>query len=83
MNLNLALESAKKNVIIEAETLLNRSGTLDALAKEAFYKTEFKIDGINSVTAKQIETFVGKATKAKPSVVASGNLSVLPYADEI
>ncbi|KAJ3261688.1 ubiquinol-cytochrome c reductase core subunit 1 [Boothiomyces macroporosus] len=79
-------EAAKKAAVVTAETELNRQGLVEALGKEATSgKTTQLLDvaNIKSVTAADVQKIVKAAIASKPSVVASGNLLRLPYADEL
>ncbi|KAJ3321783.1 ubiquinol-cytochrome c reductase core subunit 1 [Boothiomyces sp. JEL0866] len=79
-------EAAKKTAIVTAETELSRQGLVEALGKEATSgKTTQLLDvaNIKSVTVADVQKIVKAAIASKPSVVASGNLLRLPYADEL
>ncbi|KAI9324873.1 Metalloenzyme, LuxS/M16 peptidase-like protein [Zopfochytrium polystomum] len=85
-----ALARAKKAAIVDAESKIfsNRDETISEVAKRVIaagsYHTSSELAvAISSVTAEDVAKVAKLAVGSKPSVVAYGNLRVLPFADEL
>lgn len=74
------LSSAQKSAMVcaESETSIIEAATTNI----STFGTHI-CDSLQSVTSDQVSTFAKLMVSAKPSVVAYGNLLVLPYADEL
>ncbi|KAJ3020385.1 ubiquinol-cytochrome c reductase core subunit 1 [Thoreauomyces humboldtii] len=83
-----ALARAKKVAIVDAEGALTRDAQVQEIAKQVLSNGSILsyadlAAAINKVTVEDIQKLVKTAVKAKPAVVAYGNLLKLPYADEL
>ncbi|KAJ1548036.1 Cytochrome b-c1 complex subunit 2, mitochondrial, partial [Cladochytrium tenue] len=85
-----ALSRAKKAAIVAADSKFygNADQTINEVAKQVLasgkYQTSAEIaTAISGVTADDVAKVAKLAVSSKPSVVAYGNLQLLPYADEL
>jgi ubiquinol-cytochrome c reductase core subunit 2 len=66
-----------------ANALDNKEGLLAAYAPGIFSGKEVEVKDFSSVSAETLSKTAGNLLKSKPSVVAVGDLAVLPWADEL